>query len=225
MKKFLSILLLAWITVAGLFAADGYFLKTPSLTPDGKQIVFSYDNDLWIVAAAGGVAMRLTGLPGAETHPRISPDGSWLAFANNQNGNSDIYVMPLAGGEIRQLTYNDAAEQPSSWSWDSQWLYFTSNGFNDFSAFKVRLDGGTPLRLADNYFNTPHDVVEHPTSRDLYFTDSWESLRFAWRKRYRGAYNPDIKSFNPESGEFKVHTTFPGKDFQPVIDRQGKLYF
>ena len=225
MKKSFPALVLACITAAGLFAAGDYFLKTPTLTPDGKQIVFSTDDDLWIVAAAGGVAMRLTGLPGAESYPRISPDGSWLAFANNQNGNNDIYVMPLAGGEIRQLTYSDADDRPSSWSWDSQWLYFTSDGFNNFSAFKVGRDGGTPRRLTDNYFNTPHDVVEHPAGGDLYFTDSWESFRFAWRKRYRGAYNPDIKSFNPESGAFKVHTTFPGKDFQPVFDRRGKLYF
>jgi len=225
MKKFCFIFLLAWIAAAGLLAQESYFLKTPSITPNGKQIVFSCDDDLWAVAAEGGVAMRLTGLPGAETHPRVSPDGRWLAFANNQNGNSDVYVMPLAGGEIRQLTFNDAAEQPSSWSWDGQWLYFTSYGFNDFTAFKVRRAGGTPQRLAENYFNTPHDVVEHPASRDLYFTDSWERSRFAWRKGYRGEYNPDIKSFNPQTGAFKVHTTFRGKDFQPVIDKDGNLYF
>lgn len=208
-----------------LGAETGHFLKNPAITPDGKQIVFSYDDDLWTVAASGGVATRLTGLPGAETVPRISPDGLWLAFANNQNGNNDVYVMPLAGGEIRQLTCNDAAEQPSSWSWDSRWLYFTSGGFNDFTAFKVGRDGGTPRRLAENYFNTPHDVVEQPGSGDLFFTDSWESYRFAWRKGYRGEYNPDIKSFNPRSGAFKVHTTFRGKDFQPVFDRAGNLYF
>ena len=226
MKKSLYIFLSGILMLLPRLGAEAaHFLKTPAISPDGKQIVFSYDNDLWTVASGGGVATRLTGLPGAETYPRISPDGRWLAFANNQNGNGDIYVMPLAGGEIRQLTYLDAAEQPSSWSWDAQWIYFTSGGFNDFTAFKVRLDGGTPQRLAENYFNTPHDVVEHPLSRDLYFTDSWESYRFVSRKGYRGEYNPDIKSFNPQTGDFKVHTTFRGKDFQPVIDRDGNLYY
>ncbi len=76
-----------------------------------------------------------------------------------------------------------------------------------------------------HYFNTVHAVAEHPQSGEYFFTDSWESFRFANRKRYQGDYNPDIKSWNPRTGEFKVHTTWRGKDYQPAFDRAGTLYF
>jgi len=225
MQKFLLAFLFMVLIAMAAPATEIRFLKQPALTPDGQKIVFSYDNDLWIVSSTGGVAYRLTGMPGAENYPRISPDGKWLAFAGTLNGDANIYVMPLTGGDIRQLSYNDAAEQPSSWSWDSQFIFFTSSGFNDFTAFKVSRSGGTPLRLVENYFNTPCDLVVHPASGEYYFTDSQESFRYAKRKGYQGDYNPDIKSYHPLTRDYKIHTTYRGKDFQPVIDKNGNIYF
>lgn len=225
MKKFSMLLILIISVILPIFGDEIHFLRQPSLTPDGGKVVFSYDSDLWIVSSTGGTAYRITAMEGDESYPRISPDGKWLAFAGTQNGDSNIYVMPLAGGEIRQLTYSDSAEQPSSWSWDSKYIYFTSSGYNDFTTFKISRDGGTPVRIFENYFNTPHDLVEHPLNGDLYFTDTWESMRFANRKGYKGDYNPDIKSFNPGTKEYKIHTNYRGKDFQPVIERAGNIYF
>ena len=82
------------------------FLSNPTLSPDGQTVVFSYEGDLWRVAAAGGSATRLTAMRGNEILPRISPDGKWLAFSADQNGNMDVYVMPIDGGEIRQITHH-----------------------------------------------------------------------------------------------------------------------
>lgn len=79
--------------------------------------------------------------------------------------------------------------------------------------------------MCENYFNTIHGVVEHPKSLAYYFTDTDESLAFASRKGYKGEYNPDIKSYNPKTKEFHIHTSYPGKDFRQTIDRQGHIYF
>ena len=46
----------------------------------GDRIVFTYENDLWIVSTEGGDARRLTSDPGAETWAKFSPDGQLLAF-------------------------------------------------------------------------------------------------------------------------------------------------
>ncbi|MBK8388952.1 MAG: PD40 domain-containing protein [Saprospiraceae bacterium] len=67
----------------------------PSISPDGKFVVFSYDGDLWKVDSEGGQAWRLTGMKGEETLPRISPDGKWIAFSASQFGNKDVYIMPI----------------------------------------------------------------------------------------------------------------------------------
>jgi tricorn protease len=227
MKKLYLLLFSAFIiqNVAKAQGQDVYFTSYPTLTPDGKTVIFSYEGDLWKADISNPVAMRLTAMQGEETNPRVSPDGKWLAFSSNQFGNNDVYVMPLAGGEIKQLTYHDANDQVDSWSWDSKSIYFTSNRYNSFSEYKVALNGGTPSRIFGNYFNTIHGVFEHHQTGELFFSDTWESYLFPQRKRYKGAYNPDIQSYNPKTKAYKQYTNWIGKDFWATLDQKGDIYF
>lgn len=204
---------------------NAHFTLKPTLTPAGDKIIFSYDTDLWIVNTNGGNAQRITAMDGIETNPSVSPNGKWLAFSSNQYGNFDVYLMPLSGGEIKQLTFNDASDMVSSWSWDSKTIYFTSDRLNRITTYTVNINESTPKRLFNHYFNTIHNVAENPINKEIYFNESWESGRFANRKRYKGDYNPDIKSYNPTTKEFKIHTKYKGKDFAPTFDKNGNLYF
>lgn len=204
---------------------EPYFTLNPTLTPDAETIIFSFEGDLWSVNTNGGNALRLTAMDGVEDNPSVSPDGKWLAFSSNQYGNYDVYIMPLSGGEIKQLTYHESNDNVTSWSWDSSLIYFTSSRENLVTTYSVSISGGTPTRLFDHFFNTIHNVAVHPKTAEIYFNESWESDRFAHRKRYKGAYNPDIKSYNPETKEFKQHTTYNGKDFGVSFDKNGTIYF
>ncbi|MCP4215315.1 MAG: peptidase S41 [bacterium] len=226
MLKRSFILLSIFIMCFGLIRGEAvYFTDTPALSPDGEKIAFSFEGDLWMVNSEGGTAYRLTGMRGNETFPRFSPDGKLLAFSASPEGNNNVYVMPVKGGEIRQLTFNDASDKVDSWSWDSQTIYFNSNRYNAVTTFKIPITGGTPERMFKHYFNRPHNIVEHPVSGDLYFTDTWESFAFAGRKRYKGDYNPDLKSYNMTSKKLTIHTTYRGKDLWPTIDKNGEIYF
>src|SRR6185295_16721649 len=83
-------------------AAPPLLLQQPAL---GKhEIVFVFAGDLWTVPRDGGEARRLTSGTGLETAPRVSPDGQWVAFTGEYDGNVDVYVMPIAGGVPRRLT-------------------------------------------------------------------------------------------------------------------------
>lgn len=202
-----------------------YFAQYPALSPDGSALVFSYAGDIWKVSSGGGTAERITGMEGRENHPRISPDGKWLAFSASQYGNDDIYVMPLAGGEARRLTFHEAGDEVSSWSWDSRFIYFTSGRYNTVSTYKIAVTGGTPERIFGNYFNTIHNLAENPVTGELFFNYSWESYMFATRKGYKGPFNPDIQSYNPKTKVYKKYTDWIGKDFGATIDRKGNIYF
>jgi tricorn protease len=90
----------------------GYY-RQPAIHAD--TIVFVSEGDLWKVSASGGVATRLTSHPGDETFPRISPDGSLVAFTAQYEGPTEVYVMPLAGGLPTRLTYDGSRAAVAGW--------------------------------------------------------------------------------------------------------------
>ncbi|MFL5728616.1 MAG: peptidase S41, partial [Cytophagaceae bacterium] len=205
---------------------NAYFLSQPSLTPDGKAVVFSFEGDIWKANLSDGQAYRLTAMQGYETNAKVSPDGKWIAFSGRQYGNADIFVMPFSGGDIRQLTYHSSSDEMSSWGWDSKTIYFTSNRAGQTAGYTLSVNGGTPHRVFGNYFfQYDHNLVEHPASGEIFFNDTWESSSQLQRKRYKGPFNPDIQSFNPKTKQYKKYTDWIGKDFGATIDRNGNIYF
>lgn len=222
MRILFSLLLLTTF----LFASENtYFTTEPTISPDGKTIAFIYEEDIWTVPSTGGNAVRIVALDGRESNPVYSPDGKWLAFTGRQDGNPNVYVVPVEGGDIKQLTYNDRSDYAESWSWDSKTVYFGSTRYNQMAAFEVPVTGGTPKRiLGDHFFNRIYNIFAHPNG-SFYFNETWEAWGFAMRKHYKGDFNPDIKSYNPETDEFTVHTTWRGKDLWATADENGKVYF
>ncbi|NBB30446.1 S41 family peptidase [Cellulophaga sp. BC115SP] len=205
--------------------SETYFASFPSISPDAQTLVYCFEGDIWKTDLNTKVSTRLTAMRGTESRPKISPDGKWLAFTGSQYGNPDVYVMPLEGGAIRQLTFHDTQDYVESWSWDSKSIYLSSGAQNDGTAYKLDLSGGTPVRLFSHFFNRIHNVAEHPTTGEIFFNDTWESDNQSTRKGYKGAFNPDIQSYNPKTKAYKRYTNYIGKDLWASIDRSGNVYF
>ena len=81
-------------------SAPPLLMRNPTLSK--TQIVFSYAGDLWTVPRDGGEAQRLTTGVGSERNPIFSPDGNWIAFTGEYDGNVDVYLIPAGGGSKRQ---------------------------------------------------------------------------------------------------------------------------
>lgn len=226
MKRILLSILSATVLSGALFAEPLRFAAHPALSPDGSTIYFAYDGDIFTVPSTGGLAMSFISLKGEENHPVPSPDGKYLAFSSDINGNQDVYVIPVKGGQARQLTYHEAGDFPVSWSADSRYIYFESRRASATrTTFKVSVDGGTPIKLFDGYFTTVVNLVENPKTGEYYFNESAESINFPTRKRYVGDHNPDIKAWNPKGRKYRELTDYEGKDTWPMVDRNGKLYY
>src|SRR5882724_12771964 len=71
----------------------------------GNTVVFVAHDNLWSVPRTGGSAARLTADEGRDVMPRFSPDGRWIAFTGEYQGNRDVYVIPSTGGPARRLTF------------------------------------------------------------------------------------------------------------------------
>ncbi len=225
MIKLISAIYVLLFFTALLNGQETYFTLDPTLTPNGETIIFSYNGDLWKVSCDGGTASRLTGMKGDETRPAVSPDGKWIAFSASQYGNKDVYLIPLEGGTIKQLTFHDSNDTVEGWSWDSKKIFFTSSRENSFGSYEVSAFGGTPIRLFNHYFNRAHNVAQHPKTGHIYFNESLLSIGLVHRKRYKGDYNPDIKSYDTASKKYTLHTSYQGMDLWPTFDKNGVLYF
>ncbi len=127
------------------------------------NIAFSYAGDLWVVTRNGGDARRLTTGIGVETNPYFSPDGNWIAFTGEYDGNTDVYVVPVSGGVPKRLTYHPAPDLVSGWTPDGKSVLFSSNrnsSSNYTRLFTMPVEGGdlpteVPLPMANRGWLSP----------------------------------------------------------------------
>ena len=109
------------IVLSGLFllsclfinAENPLWMRYPAISPDGTQIAFSYQGDIYKVAVEGGQAARLTTNNAFDSNPIWSPDGQKIAFVSDrENSNKDIFLMPATGGTAKRLTTHTSTEKP-----------------------------------------------------------------------------------------------------------------
>ncbi len=223
----LSLLLLA--TAAA--SAQTKLLRYPDLHDDA--VVFVYAGDLWRASAAGGTAARLTAHPGLEVFPKFSPDGKWIAFTGQYDGDEQVYVIPAEGGVPKQLTWYPArGPLPDRWGFDHQVLGWTPDSNSvlfrrqreywapkDGRLYTVSIDGGLPQALpmpvsgAGTFAPNGKDVLYSPLSRDF---RTW--------KRYEGGWAQDLYIFHPDTNETTRATDHVRTERDPMW-MGDKIYF
>src|SRR6185312_4945369 len=134
------------ITVEDLYQIK--FLSRPHISVDGQRVAFvittidekkhEYHSSIWIAPADGGEARRFTTGPANADGPAWSPDGRWLAFVSEREGEvtskekqkkqgkPQIWVIPTDGGEARQLTFMEHGASSPIWSPDGKHLLFSA---------------------------------------------------------------------------------------------------
>ena len=188
MKSFLlsAIVILSCCTILCTAQQSAPLLQQPTIS--SSSIAFSYAGEIWSVARQGGEARLLTSGSGVKSGPMFSPDGKWIAFTGDYEGNVDVYVMPANGGVPRRLTHHPSIDEVVGWTPDSKAVLFRS-GRNSYSRFNrlftVSLEGGLPVEVP---LPTAEEGAFSPDGRHLAYVPVSNARRLhaiAW-KRYRG---------------------------------------
>ncbi|UCH84968.1 MAG: PD40 domain-containing protein [Candidatus Latescibacterota bacterium] len=188
----------------------------------GETIVFVYGEDIWSVPAGGGTATRLTIHDGAERFPRFSPDGQWIAFTGDYDGNADVYVMDIHGGNITRVTFNGSYDEVVGWHPTKNKIMFRSNraSFNRFDRLFLIAPDGTGIET----------LIMHEAAHGCFSPDGGaiaynrESREFRTWKRYQGGDAQDIYLFDFEKNQDAKLTDFKGTDRTPMWIGD-KIYF
>jgi Tol biopolymer transport system component/imidazolonepropionase-like amidohydrolase len=95
------------------------------VSPDGQWVVFDLLGHIYRLPATGGEALALTQESGIaiNAHPRISPDGSLIAFISDRRGQNNLWVMNADGSNPRPIfTENYVRAVTPAWTADGQYI-------------------------------------------------------------------------------------------------------
>ncbi len=238
MKKILMTLAAA-LTFAGAASAQDspLWLRRNDISPDGKQIVFNYKGNIYIVDAEGGKADQLTSNPAHDTDPMWTPDGKSIVFSSYREKSKDIYMVSAEGGSPKRLTSHVGNETPLAVLEDGSVLY-TANvqqdaEYGDFPGnaqlYKVGRDGGRPQLVT----SLPVSNLSVNKDGKMIYED-YKGYEDTFRKHHTSSVTRDIWLYEPaSSGEFKVNaegrftklSTFIGEDRNPVFAADGDTFY
>jgi tricorn protease len=220
MKKLypLAIALVVLATTSIVFARDAKLVRYPSYS--NGRIAFTYLGDIWTADENGQNIQRLTVNKARDAYPRFSPDGKWIAFSSDRNGNLDVFIMPANGGTAKQLTHHSADDTVLGWAPDGTGVLFSSQRGEDFMGllYVVSVNGGMPWRAGPDMGNA---ASFSPDGKRIAYNPKGQVY---WRKYYRGSYATDVWIEDVSTKKFSQVTDFDGLDSWPMWGKDG-IYF
>ena len=207
------------VTVAAQAMAEAKLVRYPHY--HGGRIVFTYLADIWTADENGQNVRRITVHRARDVYPRFSPDGRWIAFSSDRNGNLDVFVVPAAGGTPKALTAHSADDTVLGWAPDAKTILFASNRAEDFTGklYTIGLEGGMPKNVGADMGVW---AVYSPDGSKLAINRHGQVY---WRKYYRGSNQTDITVMDVAAKTFTDITDFKGLDSWPMWGRDGFIYF
>ncbi len=203
-----------WALASPAAASDGArLLRSPAIS--STQIAFVYAGDIWIVGRDGGDARRLTTSDGLESEPHFSPDGRWIAFTGDYDGNTDVFRVPVEGGEPIRMTWHPLADRARGFTPDGSRVLFVSGRTNQprpmSRMWSVAVTGGLP---------TPLPL---PRAERAWFSPDGKKLAYQlvqpWEtefRNYRGGQANPIRIYDFASEEVTRLPWAGSNDLSPV---------
>lgn len=101
---------------------------------------------LYVTDEQGASQELLLADPSA-TAPAWSPDGKWVAFMSNRDGNWELYLVGADGLGLRRLTNGPEHDGVPVWSPDGKWIAFLSHRTGAWGVYALPLEPGQDVHL------------------------------------------------------------------------------
>ena len=217
------------------FAAEAapLWMRYPAISPDGKQIAFTYKGSIYVVPAAGGQAVRLTSSEMHSTMPVWSPDSRTLAFASDRYGNFDVFTVPVEGGSPTRITTHSSKEEPYAFSNDGAKIYFGASISDPASSalfpkssmgelYAVSVKGGRTERV----LATPAQFISFSRDGKQFLYQDRKGGEDDFRKHHTSSITRDLWLYNSTTGKHTQLTDWAGEDRNPIYaDGDQTIYF
>ncbi|MFC4945694.1 S41 family peptidase [Pseudonocardia sp. GCM10023141] len=192
------------------------YLRHPHLR--GNTLVFTAEDDVWTAPLSGGRAYRLSGDDVPVARPRLSPDGSKVAWTSWREGAPEVFVSELDGGGARRLSYwGDDRTLAIDWTATGEVLAVSATGQANPRrprAYRIPAGGGTPQQVP---VGPASDLALDGSGAALVLTSTM-SREMAWWKRYRGGTAGRLWWDGDGSGEFvRVAAELNGQVGSPLL--------
>ena len=159
-----------------------------ALSFDGKWLGLSggQPSVVYTVPAGGGTPKQITPIGPSYLHG-WSPDGKYLAFTGQRDGEFDVYVVPSTGGPERRLTSAPGLDDGPEYTPDGRWVYFNSARTGRMQVWRMRPDGSAQEQLTFDDFNNWFPHVS-PDGRSIVFVTYGPEIQATDHPWYKQIY-------------------------------------
>jgi len=206
----------------------------PSVSPDGKWIVFSSDRSgkraLYIIDSSGNNLKQLTHFGWNEVSPKWSPDGSKIVFAAEPDSdNSEIFVVDRDGSNLVRLTNVRGDDSHPNWSPDGKKIIFNSARTSPdltipwskqfLEIFEMNSDGSNLRQITNNKTISTYPCYA-PDGKKIVFRKVTNDPGYQWDFT-TGTRNSEIFICNPDGSNEMNLSKNASYDGWPVWSPDG----
>ena len=217
---------------------DSAYESHPAWSHDGARIAFVSERDgneeIYVMSFAdalqstdGSEPQRLTNDPAEDMRPAWSPDGEYLLFNSERDGNWEIYVIDVAAvlqgsgdSAPRRLTDSPGWELFPVWSPDGMQIAYrcgppaTPRGDICVVNAQEALQGdfAGEQRLTSHSMNDENPSWSPDGTQIVFQSDRYASSQTA----NTGAYNYELMIVNSDGSDVRRLTDAPGGDYWPA---------
>ncbi|MEV0845845.1 S41 family peptidase [Streptomyces sp. NPDC049954] len=192
------------------------YLRFPHI--HGELLAFTAEDDVWLAPLDGGRAWRVSADNVPVHHPRISPDGTTIAWTSARDGVPEVFVAPVDGGPARRLTHwGSHKTSVRGWTPQGEVVAVTAHGRASLRrtwAHAIPLDGSPPRVLPYG----PVGSLAYEGEGELVLLGTVTMGReAAWWKRYRGGTAGKLWIGPDDDGSWaRVHEGIDGNIEDPL---------